>query len=195
MNDQDIYEQFYQSWIKQHLRKILTTAGIIVFAVGVWEANNYYHARQQEKAQILFEEYLALPKDQIVDRLRAEHPDNMQTQLVLLLEAKKNFEDNDIDQTIENLSFVTKHAGDEGIQHLAAYRLAMVYRHTNRQQAAQTLIESLPNPGGYAQLQQALSLPEYSTERMESLQTALENSESNYVSQLIAIAQHDNITS
>lgn len=195
MDNQDIYEQFYQSWIKQHLKAILSIAAFLVLAAGIWEANHYYRGQQQMSAQILFENYLSSPKEEIVNRLQSEYPYYIQTHLVLLMDAKDHFETENYTQAIEKLSFVTEHANDEGLQHLAAYRLSMIYRELDQVEQARAVIENLENPDGYAKLQQALSLPTQSTERMEQLQTAFNESSSRYVSELITIAQNDNITS
>lgn len=189
MIEQSIYEQYYQAWIKKHLRKILLTAFIIITMGIIFETHNHIQQKYQKQAQSLFESYLDQPSATKASYLMAEYPNYIQTHLVLFSEAKNAYTDNHINDAIAALDFIRTHSSDKGIIKISTYRLAHIYLEQKNTDKAHTILSSL-DEDGYTQLQLALSISD-PDERMEALNKALLLSDSAYLSNMISIAQND----
>jgi predicted negative regulator of RcsB-dependent stress response len=186
-------ELHYQALIKRHLRTILSISAFIVICAAGIEVKSYYQSQQQKAAQIQFEQYLEKPDAAITHTLQTQYPSLIQTQLASLLAAKESFVQDDMPQTVKHLQHVITYTSDQGLKKIATQRLAVVHRHLGNMDKAQTILQTLAHDSDYSQLQLALSSPTHSDERMDALTKAMDSATSPYVSQLIAIAQYDNL--
>ena len=193
MFDSDAYEQYYQSLIKLHMRKILGCVFALILFGAAIEAKYYYMEQSREAAQVLFENYLDEPTSEIAKTLQSTHPSMIQTQLVTLLEAKDFFDKHDYPEAEKALTFVVNNTQDEAIKSIGAYRLSILYRQMNQLDKAQSVLSLNTKDSAYARFLEAMTLPEKSTERMHKLNEALTLSPSPYEAQLITIAHHNNI--
>lgn len=189
-NEQDIYELYYQSWIKRHLRKILLSAFIITTIGFVIEMRAYIQNQHLTQAQTLLESYLESPSDKTALNLKNNYPDYTQTHLVLLLEAKQAYLAENTDLAISHLNFVKTHSQDPGISRIATYRLSSLYQQQDNLIKSKSVLKDLSDP--YSKLQLALSEKDPQA-RFEKLNDALDSHPSPYVNDLIATAHNDNI--
>lgn len=189
MSDQQVYELQYQAWLKRHLNKILLCAFILVISGFVYETYTYFQSNQQKAAQSLFESYLDIPNTEVALELKAKHPNSIQTHLVLFLDAKEAYTNQDIDKAIEDLDFVYKHSKEVGIQKIAAYRLAHLYLEKQDKIKAQAVLKPL-DEDAYSTLQLALTIDD-PDERMETLDKAFSISDSPYINKMIATLHND----
>lgn len=193
MQDDHSYEQYYQSLIKLHMRKIITMVSLLIVGGIAYEVKGYYDEKSHIVAQTKFEIYLEKRDPDIAASLQKTHPYATQTQLTTLIEAKHLYDDGKYQDTANLLGFVINHAQDESIKNIAAYRLSTLYRHTGNIEQAQSVLKLIKKDSAYSALLTALTLPAHSDERMEKLNEALMLSPTPYEHQLIAIAQHENI--
>lgn len=192
MNDQSTYEQYYQTWIKTHLNKILLFSFIAISTGFIIEIRHYIQYQHQEKAQVLFEDYLDTAQQKNLTLLKKHYPKHVQTHLSLLMNAKDTYEENNIDQTIDNFEFILQHSKHAAIRYITTHRLASVYKQQGELEHSRRLLASIQNPDAYTQALLALST-EDSAERDALLDKASIHA-SPYIKRLLAVIQHDMIT-
>ena len=193
MFDSNAYEQYYQTLIKMHMRKILGCVFALILVGASIEVKNYYAEKNRETAQRLFETYLDNPTSSIANTLQTEQPYAIQTQLVTLLEAKSLFEKREYASAEKALTFVVNNTNDEAIRSISAYRLSILYRQIGELDKAKSVLNINQTDSAYSSFLTAMTLPENSSERMDKLNEALSLSPSPYEAQLITIAHHNNI--
>lgn len=190
MNEQTAYEQYYQAWIKRHLRTILWAAAACI-ALGVSiETRHYLQSQHQRQAQALLEDYLDAPNTQSVALLVSKYPHAIQTHLVLYSEAKKAYEQGEIEDAIGHLDFIRINSQEEAVKKIATYRLAALYREQSNFEQSKSILNDLEDDDAYTQFQLALSL-EDPEEREAMLNEALSASDNPYLKNLIAIAHNE----
>ncbi|UTC24886.1 tetratricopeptide repeat protein [Candidatus Comchoanobacter bicostacola] len=141
MNDHiDAQDAYYTQWIKNHSSQILTLTACLLIIAGAWEYRESNIKKSHTQAQTLYETYLVTPEASIAKNLKQSYPKQIQTHLVMLDLAKKDFDAQKTQSAIQKLEWVKSQSPIRAINAVASYRIAMIQIDQDNTLSAQQLL-------------------------------------------------------